>query len=244
MRSRSRTVAVVAAVASVALIGAFLAPGAAALDDPGTEAAFEEGSAFVVALEPDGDATVTLVLTYDLADADDEAAFEELRERPEDVTARFDDRISRIADRTATQVDREMTVSDVRTEIESGDGTGVVRLSATWTNLAAVDGDRLVVSEPFASEFRPDRPFVLVAPDGYALADATVAADATTSSGGESGDAVTAEWAAGTDLSGFSAAFASSDAAGVTDGSLPTPLAPTLALLAAGLLGYVGWRRA
>ncbi|WP_418283961.1 DUF7345 domain-containing protein [Halorubrum sp. DTA46] len=245
MRSRSRVVTVLTTVAAVALIGALLAPGVAALDDPGTEAAVEDGSAFVVALEPDGDATVTLVLTYDLADADDEAAFEDLRERPENVTARFDDRISRIADRTATQVDREMTVSDVRTEIESGDGTGVVRLSATWTNLAAVDGDRLVVSEPFASEFRPDRPFVLVAPDGYALADATVDADATTASdGGDSGDAVTAEWAAGTDLSGFSAAFAPSDAAGVTDGSLPTPLAPTLALLAAGLLGYAGWRRA
>jgi len=98
------------------------------------------------------------------------------------------------------------------------------------------------VSEPFASEFRPDRPFVLVAPDGYALADATVSADATsTTSGGSS----TAEWTAGTDLSGFSATLAPSDATdGVTDGSLPTPLAPTLALIAAGLLGYVGWRRA
>ncbi|WP_435094514.1 DUF7345 domain-containing protein [Halorubrum sp. N11] len=242
MRSRSRVVATVAAVAAFALVGVLLAPGAAALDGPGAEPAAEEGSAFVVALEPDGDATVSLVLTYDLADADDEAAFEDLRERPENVTARFDDRIARIADRTATQVDREMSVSDVRTEIESGDGTGVVRLSATWTNLAVVDGDRLVVSEPFASEFRPDRPFVLVAPDGYALADTTVEADATTASDGS--DASTAEWAAGTDLSGFSAAFAPSDAAGVTDGSLPTPLVPTLALLVAGLLGYAGWRRA
>ncbi|MFC7186783.1 DUF7345 domain-containing protein [Halorubrum yunnanense] len=242
MASRSRVLTAVAAVATVALVGALLAPGAAAVDGPGAEAATEEGSAFVVALESDGDATVTLVLAYDLDDADDRAAFADLRERPENITGPFGDRMTRIAERTAAQTGREMTVSDVRAEIESGDGTGVVRLSAAWTSLAAVDGDRLVVSEPFASEFRPDRPFVLVAPDGYALADATVPADATTSPDGN--DAATAEWTAGTDLSEFSAAFAPSDAAGATDDSAPTPLAPTLALLVAGLLGYAGWRRA
>ena len=240
--SRSRVVTVVTAVATAALIGALLAPGAAALDGPGAEPAAEEGSAFVVALESDGDATVTLVLTYDLADADDEAAFEDLRERPENVMGPFGDRMTRIAERTATQTGREMAVSDVRAEIESEDGTGVVRLSAAWTNLAAVDGDRLAVSEPFASEFRPDRPFVIVAPDGYALADATVEADSTTAPDGS--NAATAEWTAGTDLSGFSAAFAPSDDAGATDDSVPTPLVPTLALLVAGLLGYAGWRRA
>ncbi|EMA61513.1 DUF7345 domain-containing protein [Halorubrum lipolyticum] len=242
IRSRGRIVAVAAAVASVAVIGAFLAPGVAALDGPGTEPAVEEGSSFVVALDADGDATVALVLTYDLADADDEAAFEELRERPENVTDRFDDRMTRIAERTAAETGREMSVSDVRAEVESTDGTGVVRLSATWANLAAVDGDRLVVSEPFESAFRPDRPFVLVAPDGYVLADATVEADATTRTDGTG--AAIAEWSPGTDLSGFSAAFAPAETGGVTEGSLPTPLVPTLALLAAGLLGYAGWRRA
>jgi hypothetical protein len=242
MRSRSRVVTAVAAVATVAVICALLAPGAAALDGPGAEPAVEEGSAFVVALDADGDATVSLVLTYNLSDAADEAAFDDLRERPENVTSRFDDDLSRLADRTATETGREMGVSAVRTEFESANGTGVVRLSATWQNLAAVEGDRLVVSEPFASEFRPDRPFVLVAPDGYGLADATVEANATSAADG--GDAATAKWAAGTDLSGFSAAFAPSDAAGVTDESLPTPLVQTLALLVAALLGYVGWRRA
>ena len=241
IRSRGRVVALAAAVASIAVIGAFLSPGVAALDGPGTEPAVEEGSSFVVALDADGDATVTLVLTYDLADADAEAAFEELRERPENVTARFGDRLTRIAERTATETDREMRVADARTEFESTNGTGAVRISATWTNLAAVDGDRLVVSEPFESAFRPDRPFVLVAPDGYALADTTVEADATAS--GDGASTATAEWAAGTDLSGYSVTLAPAEG-GVTDGSLPTPLAPTLALLAAGLLGYAGWRRA
>ncbi|RLM76347.1 hypothetical protein [Halorubrum sp. Atlit-26R] len=239
IRTRGRVVALAVAVASIAVIGAFLAPGVAALDGPGAEPAVEEGSSFVVALDADGDATVSLVLTYDLTD--DEAAFEELRERPENVTARFGDRMTRIAERTGAETEREMSVSDARADFESTNGTGVVRLSATWTNLAAVDGDRLVVSEPFESAFRPDRPFVLVAPDGYALADTTVEADATAPAT-ETG-AATAEWAAGTDLSGFSATLAPAEG-GVTGGSLPTPLAPTLALLVAGLLGYAGWRRA
>jgi hypothetical protein len=241
IRSRGRIVAVTAAVVSIAVMGTFLAPGVAALDGPGTEPAAEEGSSFVVALDADGDATATLVLTYDLADDADEAAFEELRERPENATARFDDRMTRIAERTATETGREMSVSDVRTEVESTDGTGVVRLSATWANLAAVDGDRLVVSEPFESAFRPDRPFVLVAPDGYTLANTTVEADATTETDGTG--TVSAEWRPGTDLSGFSATLKPAETGGATGDSLPTPLASTLTLLVAGLLGYAGWRR-
>lgn len=230
-------------VATVALFGTLFAPAAAALGDgAATEPAVEEGSAFVVELEPDGDATVALVLTYELADGDDETAFERLRGNSENVTARFEERISGIADRTATATGREMTVTNATMDASTTDGVGVVRLSASWTALAAVDGDRLVVSEPFAGEFRPDRPFVLVAPDGYAIADATVDPDATTPAD-EVGPA-TAEWTAGTDLSGFAATIAPTDAAaGVTDGSLPTPLAPTLALVAAGLLTYAGWRR-
>jgi len=105
------------ALSAVLLFAALAAPGAvAAADGPATttDAAPEESSAFVVELDADGDATVTLVLTYDLADGDDEAAFEALRDRPEEVTARFDDRMSRIADRTAAETDREMSVSDVR----------------------------------------------------------------------------------------------------------------------------------
>lgn len=239
--SRGRTVVVTAAVAVLAVIAVLPAPGVAALDGPGAEPAIEAGSSFVVAPDADGDATVALVLTYDLADDADEAAFEELRERPGNVTARFADRMTRIAERTATQTGREMDVSDARIEVESADGTGVIRLSVTWTNLAAVDGDRLVVSEPFESAFRPDRPFVLVAPDGYALTDAMVEADATTSASGDS--AASAEWNPGTDLSGFSATLAPAEDGGVTDGSLPAPLAPTLALLAAGLFAYAGWRR-
>ena len=242
MRSPDRVLVIAAAVTAAAVLGALIAPGVAAADGPGTEPAMETGSSFVVTLDADGDATVALVLTYDLDDDADEAAFEELRQRPENVTDQFGARMTRIADRTAAETGREMRVSDVRTDVTSTNGTGVVRLSATWTDLAAVDGDRLTVSEPFASAFQPDRPFVIVSPDGYAPADATVEAVATTPADGTS--AASAEWEAGTDLSGFSATLAPAEAGGVTDTSLPTPLALTLAMLVAGLLGYAVWRRA
>jgi len=231
----------VLALSAVLLLAALAAPGAVAAADGSetAETAIDEGSAFIVELDPDGDARVTLVLTYDLADEDDEAAFDGLRDRPENVTARFDDRMSGIADRTAAETDREMTVSDVRADIESGDEVGVVRLSASWTNLAAVEGDRLVVSEPFASEFRTDRAFVLVAPDGYAVSETAVPADDI------EGD--TAEWSSGTDLSGFSVTATASESTATagpdTDDSVPTPFAVPLALVTVALLGYAGWRR-
>lgn len=241
MRSKGRVLTIVAAVTAAAVLGALVAPGIAAADEPGTEPAVETGSSFVVTPDTEGNAAVALVLTYDLADDADKAAFEELRQNSENVTDRFGDRLSRISDRTATETGREMRVSNVQADITSSDGTGVVRLSATWTNLAAVDGNRLVVSEPFASAFQLDRPFVIVAPDGYTVADATVEADATTPANGTT--TASAVWDAGTDLSGFSATLAPAETDGVTNGSLPTPLVPMLAILVAGLLGYAGWRR-
>lgn len=242
---QSRGGLLVAAV-TVALFGTLFAPAVAVADasdatEP-TVPTVQEGSAFVVELEPDGDATVTLALAYDRSDGDEEAAFERVRDRSENVTARYAERLSRIADRTSTATGREMAVSRAEMNVSATGDVGVIRLSASWTNLAAVDGDRLLVSEPFASEFRPDRPFVLVAPEGYAIGDTSVDPDATTPVAETT--PATAEWTAGTDLSGFSATLAPSDATGsVTDGSLPTPLVPTLALVSVGLLAYAGWRR-
>nr|WP_305882828.1 hypothetical protein [Halobellus rarus] len=215
------------------LIGTAVVPAAVGAQD----AVAEDRSAFVVELENDGDATVSLSLTYDLEDESDQAAFDRLRGETGNVTERFDERLSRVANRTASEIGREMSVSDADAEVTTADGVGVVTLSASWSNLAIVDGDRLVVEEPFASGFRPDRPFVLVAPDGYALADTAIPADST--------EGAVAEWGVGTDLTGFSATLAPSEAVGgaTTSGSLPTPLASVLATGLVALLGYAGWRR-
>lgn len=245
----ARSAAAIAALTLLAVVGAAGAAGATeagpAVDRPaatadGSVTLPEDGSlvapnrsAFVVAVDADGDATVTLRLTYDLTDADEEAAFERIDGDTANATARFHERLSAVAARTADATGREMRVSDAGASVSATEGVGTIRLTASWTNLAAVDGERLTVAEPFASEFRPDRAFVLLAPDGHALANASVPAATTTDAG--------AVWEPGADLTGFSATLAPDD--GSTVDSLPTPLAPTLALLAVGALGYAGWRR-
>ncbi|WP_058367117.1 DUF7345 domain-containing protein [Haloparvum sedimenti] len=232
-RDSRGAVSLLAAPFAVLLVAAAVVPGAVAgTAAQGTPAA-DGDSAFVVDLEADGDATVTLRLVYDLADGDDEAAFDRLRENSSNVTAAFERRIAGVADRTASETGREMSVGDAAATVTTEGDRGVVALSVSWTNLAAVDEDRLVVREPFASGFDPDRTFVLRAPEGGSVVETTVEPD-------ERGDGSVA-WAPGTDLTGFAATVDSGG--GVTDGALPTPLAPTLAAALAGLLAYGGWRR-
>ena len=190
--------------------------------------------AFVVDLEPDGDAIVTLVVTYDLADDSDQQAFEALRDDPSEITGEFEQRLSRIAAQTATDTGREMSVSGVDATFETVNERGVVRVSAQWNQLAEVSGDQLILSEPFTSEFQPDRLFVVSSPDGYGLTE--------TSHAPAEQDSGTAQWNSGTSLSGFSTTFTADEPTN-TDESLLTPL---LVLLALGLLiavGYAGRQR-
>lgn len=183
-----------------------------------------ERAAFVVELSADGSATVTTVYTYDLATDDDRAAFRSLNNDDgalANVTARYASRMEGVAATAETESGREMSISDPVAELRTVDDgdTGLVALSVTWEGLAAVEGDQLVVGEPFASGFEPDRQFLLVAPDGYRLADASPAPTAT-------GDG-RAEWAAGTDLTGFAATVepdpeATTDPAGTTTADATT----------------------
>jgi hypothetical protein len=154
--------------------------------------------AFVVALSDDGTATVTVTYTFDLTDDDRRAAFEELRTN-ETATRTFEDRFRQrlrlVAADGANATGREMSVTDVSVAFETAADTGVVRLTATWEGLAATDGDRLVVTEPFASGFEPERRFVVLVPDGHAVDSVTPAPD-------DRADG-RLEWAPGTPLDGF-----------------------------------------
>lgn len=228
MRHRQTQLLVLGTVAL--LVGAAVAPAmATATEHDG------DRSAFVVEMEANGDATVSLTLTYDLSEDRGEAAFEEVRENSSILADRFDERLSRIADRTATETDREMAVSNPHVAVRTTDGVGIVELSVSWSNLAAVDGETLVVTEPFSSEFQPDRTFVLTTPDGYAMADTTVPAD-------EAGTA-TAEWEPGTDLSGFSATVSPNEGGAETSDSTPVPLGSILGAVLLSLSVYGVWNR-
>ena len=194
---------IVVAVATLVLVS-LLAPGVAAGQEP-----VPDDPALVVDLDADGDATVTLVSTYDLESDDEREAFEDLREdgdAREKIANRFADRMASIAADAAAATDRDMSVSDGSVEVRVDGDRGIVAVSVHWSGLAALDGDRLTVTEPFASGYESDRPLVFVAPTGATLADATPEPDRT--------DGEAATWDAGTDLGGFEATYELGEDAG------------------------------
>lgn len=167
--------------------------------------------ALVVALAFDGSARVTLAVPFDLATQADRDAFEALRANDSAAarrTHRFADRMATIAARAEGFSGREMRIVEPEVRFVERGSLGVLALTVTWSGLAAHDGDALVVREPFASGFVPDRAFHLLAPDGYVLA--TVEPPPSTRT-----DA-TATWAAGTSLEGFDARLAPVDEGGGT----------------------------
>lgn len=227
--SPRRRVAVVLAVAALAV--ATLATPVAA--QAGTE------PAFVVELQPDGSAEVTVRSTFDLTTDAERAAFETLTNDEaarQNATARFRDRLGTVAADAAEATGREMQITDATIDLRrTADGaTGVVSLSATWAGLAAVEDGTLVVTEPFASGFTPDRRFVLRAPDGYAV-------DAVTPAPDERADGELT-WAAGSDLDGFAVELTPDPSAadgGALSGGQPGfgAVAALVALLAGTAMG-------
>jgi PGF-CTERM protein len=162
----------------------------------------DEAPAFIVELNADGSAEVIVRSTFDLTTDSEQEAFQTLmddEEARQTAADRFRDRMQAVASDAQNATGREMDVTGSSIDLRrTADGdVGIVTLSVTWDGLAVVDGDTLAVTEPFASGFTPDRPFVLVAPDGYEIASVTPEVDARTTE--------SATWDDDTDLSGFSA---------------------------------------
>lgn len=198
----------------VASLVTITAPAAAATDP-----------AFTVELRADGSADVAVTYAFDLDTDAEQAAFQELRDNQsvrESYATRFEDRLGAVAANAADRTGRDMRVSDVAVDVTTDGSTGVVTVSGTWHGLAAVAGDQLVVTEPFASGFEPDRRFVVTLPDGYG-AEATPAPDERAE-----GRLV---WHAGADLDGFDLT-ATADGGG-TGGDGTSALGPGFGVAAA-----------
>jgi PGF-CTERM protein len=177
-------------------------------------AAQTEGERFLVELDAAGDADVSVTFTYDLDSEDERAAFEELQGNEtarKALAERFGNRMAAVAEDTSAATDREMSVGDPTAQLRRDGDVGTVELSVAWSNLAAVDGDRLTVTEPFASGFEPDRAFAVVPPEGYGVSSAEP-----TPSGS---DETTATWDAGTSLEGFEAVVEPTDGDEATGGA-------------------------
>ena len=119
-----------------------------------------------------GAVDLTVVLTYDLSTATERSAFDSLQSEEtirQEIETRFADRMDRVASASAEVTGRDVTVGDVSVAIETTDSTGVVRLTATLTNLAAVDGDQITLTQPFAEGFQTDQEVRITVPEGYEI---------------------------------------------------------------------------
>lgn len=226
--SRDTTVGTALQRAGLAvLVVAVVASGA------GTAAADSHpGEAFVVDLAADGDAEVTLRVTFDLTTNSEREAFETLQANQTEVNEMrdsFASRLAGVASSASEETGRQMEITDAAATVRTESDTGVVELSATWTNLAAVDGEQLTLAEPFASDYSPDREFVVTAPDGYRLSamptpDADVAG--------------TLRWSANTSLDGLEVTASPGGPDGTTAAGQPgfTAVGAVAGLLGVGLL--------
>lgn len=185
----------VALAATAVLLAALVVP---------VGAVHDANSQFVVELEADGDATVTVVDEYDLANESQRATFETIRDnesRQADRAAAVTDRLRTGAAEASSTTGREMAVSEATVNVTTENDTGVVRVRAQWTGLAAVDREDgyVQVSEPFATGFAVERPLAVHGPQGFTRA----------ATHPEPGRALknAAFWAGDRDLDGFRARF-------------------------------------
>lgn len=169
---------------------------------------------FLVELDGDGNADVSVTYTYDLETDSAQAAFEELRTNEtaqDERLTRFQNRMEMVAADAANTTGRDMSINDASIDFSTANGgdTGVVMLSVTWNGLAAVEGNRLTVTEPFASGFEPDRPFTVWWPDSYERGD-TAPTPATSTD-------ASATWDAGTEFESFSLTVTGSSTSSKSD---------------------------
>ena len=220
---------------SIALVTAVFSSLLFAGIGPAAAQSQQDSPALVVDVADSGDVDLTIVMTYDLANESDREAFETLQTDEAalaDLESRFANRMDGIATATSTRVDRDVVASDETVELETSDDTGIVRLSVTMANLAAVEDDRIVLTEPFASGFATDRPVVVHAPAGYEVAD--VRPTPTDQTDG------TLTWESNTAFDGFELVLESTD--GVSGFQTPGfGLSVALASLAGAAL--LVWRR-
>lgn len=208
----------------------------------GIATADEPAPAFVVEVQEDGAAEITLRVARDLDDEDKLIAFRTLetdQAARAEFRTRFENRLSQTASKSAEVTGRDMTVSnaDLNLMRTPDNSTGVIEISVTWTGLAAVEDNRLVVTEPFASGFEPPQKLVIVGPDGYEVSQATPAP--------RSQSEQRVEWSSNSDLTGFELTYTPSEAE--DDDTATSPGLPgfttTTGIIAMMLLSLLAVRR-
>lgn len=191
-------------------------------------AVHETGREFRVYLQADGDAQVELYTEYDLGNESQRQRFEALANNEtarQQARRTFRQRLDLGQKLAETETGRQMSIGDVSLNATRANETGIVRISAPWTNLAAVDGanDRLVVTAPFGhARFPINRTLVVFGPEGFTRGATDPLPNVALKN--------RAYWGGNANLAGFTATF---QGPVVT----PEPAAPSATATAAPLTG-------
>jgi hypothetical protein len=175
---------------------------------------------YTIALETDGNATVTLTYIFNLETSAEANAFDQLETDTAVRTQLADEfqvQMSRVAERTAGLTNRSMAVRNATVSFNRTKTVGFVDVQIKWVNLTNVTDDgRLRLSEPFRSSFTPDGVFRVTAPSGHSIVSMSPepAQETTT----------TATWDADATLSGFNIVTAPTDVDGDEADAPTTPM--------------------
>lgn len=172
----------------------------------------EDESDYHVRLDESGDATVTHRVTFDRTNETQERTFQELltnETAKQEYADRYEVETVARAANASEATGREMSIERVSVVVAEADDVGVVTVTVSWAGLAAVEDDRLVVTEPFASGYHPGTPVTVTAPREYEVTTATPEPTERTASA--------ATWGANARLAGFEFVAEPADGDGVGD---------------------------
>ena len=136
------------------------------------EESTETNPQLLLELDTNGDANVVYIDVYDLSDSDHREVFEAIRDDPDvrdHAATQRRSGLQETSDEVTAATDREVRVSEVAIETRVEGDTGVVAYQFRWENLAIVEGDRIVLSEPFSMYDWLDRELIVLAPEGEEL---------------------------------------------------------------------------
>lgn len=179
----SKPIVVAVVLATLLLVGTVAIASAHDGEHDGFDTSTVDRPAFVVELDDSGSAEVTVVMTFDASDDNEREFFNRLHNNDDAKTQfgqAFAARLQTAADKVSTETVREMAVENprVETRVENDGETLVVEVSATWTNLAAVNGDTMKLQEPF-NDMGLDREFIVVPPESYEVSSSSPDPDKT-----------------------------------------------------------------
>ncbi len=140
----------------------------------GTAAAVDEPAdgQMIVELDTDGDADVIFTEEFDLSDDRQRAVFEDVEADEEfraEAASQFREGMQFVSEEANEGIDRELRVGEVTVETTTDGDIGIVGYQFRWENIARLDGDRIVLSEPFSTYDSLDRELVVFAPEGGEL---------------------------------------------------------------------------